>query len=952
MAKQFGFVGMPARAALFGASSVRQRVLPSRRFTFDFLEERQLLATITVNTVSDTNSAGTTLSLRQAIEISNGSLSLSSLTSSQQAQVSGALGTPNTIDFNIPSSQGPLYDIALTSALPAITSRMILNGYSQPGASPNTNGPGLADHAVLNVEIDGTNAGSGANGLVITAGGSTIKGLVIANFGSQISGSGGNGIVLQTAGGDLIAGNFIGTNAAGTAVKNIAGDGVLIESGSSGNTVGGLTPGARNVLVNNNAGGSSLGAGVDVEGTSGNLVVGNFLGTDATGTKSLAGGTNSMGILIAGGATNNTVGGTTLAARNLISGNKGSGVQVGSSSDVSATSGNVVAGNDIGTDVTGLLPLGNGSGSNPAGDGVDLIGANSINNTIGGSVAAAGNLIAGNAYDGIYLDQANNDTLEYNLVGADAAKNFKNTGMGNAYNGIELDNAAKITIAKNLVVNNLLSGIALFYPQTADDLISNNEIILNDGNGILFCSCGDGGSAIFGNLIGTDSSGTVDLGNKGNGIDIGSANNTVGGLATGEANVIAFNTKAGIGLEQLNTDTGNTLSANSIYSNQTLGIDLGNTGIPLKNTASGSQAGPNHFVNYPVLASAAASSVGTTIITGSLTGAAGQTFTIQFFGNTAGDPSSYGQGQTYVGFTTVKTDNAGNATFTFVAPSNMGGQLLSATATNPSGDTSEFAKDISVQKAKVVSPIVTTTSLTLGPNPSSTDQEITLTAIVGAADGSVPTGDVTFFANGHALGSAVPIHVVNGQNVATFTTSLLTPGSETFTAQYGGDITHAGSLSTGVNEVVVDPVVPPPIVAPAVTSVEWVGNRNTSTTIVIQFNEALDAGHAQATTNYTVLSTGMHGRFGKGSKRMIVKSAVYNATTETVTLHMSRPLNVRQRYQLTVNGSSPGGVKGVGGIMLDVARNGQRGKDYVAILDRQDFILNMTRASVKALRGR
>ena len=101
-------------------------------------------------------------------------------------------------------------------------------------------------------------------------------------------------------------------------------------------------------------------------------------------------------------------------------------------------------------------------------------------------------------------------------------------------------------------------------------MIRNNEINLNDSNGILFCSCGDGGSTIYGNLIGTNSSGTVDLGNKGYGVDIGSANNTMGGTTAGEANVIAFNTEAG-SAENLNTDTGNTLSANSIYSNQTLG---------------------------------------------------------------------------------------------------------------------------------------------------------------------------------------------------------------------------------------------------------------------------------------------------------------------------------------------------------------------------------------------
>ena len=141
---------------------------------------------------------------------------------------------------------------------------------------------------------------------------------------------------------------------------------------------------------------------------------------------------------------------------------------------------------------------------------------------------AAGNLISGNNYDGIYLDDASNDTLEFNLISKpDLAQNFTNTKLGNADFGVELDNAPKITIANNLVVTNGAGGIALFYPQTANDLISDNEIILNDGDGFVFCSCGDGGSVIYGNLIGTNSSGTVNLGNKGYGINIGSPNNTV-----------------------------------------------------------------------------------------------------------------------------------------------------------------------------------------------------------------------------------------------------------------------------------------------------------------------------------------------------------------------------------------------------------------------------------------
>jgi hypothetical protein len=953
MARRSMLVDNPARRASIRGNRLRQRSLPINPFVLEVLEERQLLATITVNTASDAGAAPTTLSLRQAIEISNGTLAVSSLTSAQQAQVSGALSSPNTIDFDIPGAQGTLHDIALSSPLPAITSSVIVNGYSQPGASPNTNGPGLGDNAVLNVEIDGTSVGSGASGLVVAAGSSTIEGLIIANFGSQVGGTGGNGIVLQTAGGNLIAGNFIGTNSTGTAGTNIAADDVLIESGSSGNTVGGLTPGARDVLVNNNAGGSTLGAGVDIEGASANLVVGNFVGTSASGTMSLAGGTSSLGILIAAGATNNTVGGTTAAARNLISGNKGSGVQIGAATDQSATSGNVVAGNWVGTDVTGLLALGNGFGASPGGDGVDLVGTNSTSNTVGGSTAAAGNIISGNAYDGIFLNDARDDTLEFNLVGADDALNFSKTQMGNADFGIELDDAPQITISRNLIVNNLTGGVALFYAQTSNALIANNEIILNNGDGILFCSCGDGGSAIYGNLIGTSASGTVNLGNKGYGIDIGSANNTVGGTAVGEANTIAFNTKAGIGLEKLNTDTGNTISANSIYSNKTLGIDLGESGVPLQDNSGVAQTGPNDLENYPVLSTAVASNASTTI-TGSLTSMADRKFTIDFFGSPSADHSGYGEGQTFIGSTTVTTNSAGNASFAFVAPTSVAGQMLSATATDQNGNTSEFAKSIQVTTGPPSTPIGTTTVLSVSPAGALAGQPVTLTAAVSAADGSAATGNVIFFVNGQALGPAVPLAVVKGQEIATFTTSLTTAATYELSAQYQGGSTYSGSSSNTITDVV-SPVTQPnpqpapqPTIGPAVVSVEWLGNHSTSTTIVLQFNQSLDAGPAQTKSNYTILTRGLHGQFGKGSKHIALKSAIYNAASHTVTLRASRPLKVGQRYQLTLEAAVPGGLVDNVGIMLDAASLGGQGTNFVAPLDRHDFVLNLLGPSAKA----
>ena len=101
---------------------------------------------------------------------------------------------------------------------------------------------------------------------------------------------------------------------------------------------------------------------------------------------------------------------------------------------------------------------------------------------------------------------------------------------------------------------------------------------------------------------------------------------------------------------------------------------------------------------------------------------------------------------------------------------------------------------------------------------------------------------------------------------------------------------------------------PPPqsTVGPAVVSVEWLGNHSTSTTIVLQFNQSLDAGPAQTKSNYTILTMGLHGQFGKGSKHIALKSAIYNAASHTVTLRASRPLKVGQRYQLTLAGTVAG----------------------------------------------
>jgi hypothetical protein len=536
------------------------------------LEDRQLLSTFTVTSTGNDGSTGTLLWAINQVNSDTGPF-------------------PDKIDFNFPGT-GP-FVILPDFQLPTINNPAIIDGYSEPGSSPNTLTQG--DNAVILIELDGSDAVAD-DGLLIAGGNSVVEGLSITNYAY--------GVYLQSAGGDAVTGNFIGADPTSESGQN-GSLGVFVDNVAS-NTFGGTTPDARNVISNCNN------EGIELSGASatGNLIEGNYIGTHATGTRALG---NDAGVDVVNSSGVNTIGGSQAGAGNLISGNPFGGILIdGTSSD------NLIQGNSIGTNAAGDAAIPNGSPGFAIVPGVGLYGSD---NTVGGTTNGSGNLISGNRADGIDIV---NSTAQGNLV--------------------------------------------------------------------------------EGNLIGTAGDGVQSVGNQEGGVSIfyGASDNTIGGMAGGAGNIIANNSRIGInvGVDSSDNCPGNAILSNSIYNNAPLGIDLGfNNGVTL-NTPGGHTGGPNNLQNFPILTEVLSFTGVSTVVLGTLNIGANSTFTLQFFSNPTAGPSGYGLGQTFLGSTTVITNSNGNASFQAVLPVVvLAAYAISATATDSSGDTSEFAQDVSVVAA-------------------------------------------------------------------------------------------------------------------------------------------------------------------------------------------------------------------------------------------------------------
>ena len=284
-----------------------------------------------------------------------------------------------TSDAGYSSSSGGYWSIAPTSALPAITEDAIIDATSQPGYST---------HPVI--ELDGANAGATVAGLSLVAGATTVRGLAINRFGRD---------GIDTSGvGNTLVGNYLGTDVTGQTALGNGQYGILVNFGTN-TTIGGTAAADRNVI------GGNASAGILVNDGVSNLIEGNYLGVTAAGTGELGNGTR--GISLYGSSTGNTIGGTTAAARNVISGNS-NGVLINDAGD----SGNLVEGNYIGLNAAGNAALPNSS------DGI-LVDTAATNNTIGGTAAAAANVISGNGSYGIQLDgpTTTGNVIENNDIG-------------------------------------------------------------------------------------------------------------------------------------------------------------------------------------------------------------------------------------------------------------------------------------------------------------------------------------------------------------------------------------------------------------------------------------------------------------------------------------------------------------------------------------------------------
>ncbi len=615
---------------------------------------------------------------------------------------------PENILFDI-SGAGP-HIIEPQTPLPTITDAVSIDGFTQPGASPNDDRD--AFNGTLLVGLSGRllpDDSTSFAGLDIVDDGSTIKGLMITAFP-------GPGITIRsdTASGNVIQGNRIGVRGAivddlsnPVPVDGNAFGGIHIED-APGNLVGGGIPAQRNVISANRR------WGVRVAGAtaSDNRIIGNLIGTDTTGT--LDAGNVGHGVVVID-APDNFVGVAGAGMRNVISGNDTTGVLIKGA----GASGNHVQNNYIGTEGDGTGPLGNSD------NGVFVMDAPNV--VIGGVEPSSGNVIAANLFHGIRIvgASASGATVQGNLIGIDESANgflgngasgvridaapdatiggtdsdAANTISGNGENGIELvgTGASGTSIVRNVIgaspdgsmaIGNVEDGISIVdAPQTTiggTDPGDANFIAANGLAGVAIRGASATGTSVYGNTIGADSSNGMGRGNFVGVLIVGASGTNVGGEDPATSNFIRHQIEDGV---RIVSGDGNRVLGNGISDSGRRPINLDMDGLSstwdgaTPNDSGDVDTGANGLQNFPQLKIIGTTS---TVVRGELRSAANSNFRIELFSNDEG-----AQAKTFESFVDVTTDGSGLAEFTYDAGSLV--ETITATATDASGNTSEVS---------------------------------------------------------------------------------------------------------------------------------------------------------------------------------------------------------------------------------------------------------------------
>lgn len=775
------------------------------RLNLERLEDRTVPSTFWVVNTNDDGPG----SLRRAIN---------------DANANPNIGGPDLISFNIPASGVQTIHVGNMTgvALPAITDPVIVDATTQPGFA-----------GMPLIELDGSGAGAGANGLSILGGyfaneglDCTVKGFVINRFS-------GDGIHLGASRGNTIQGNYIGTDASGMVALGNGGDGIIDgphPDFASNSLIGGTGPGEGNLISGNGISGIHLGH------ARGDIIQGNFIGTNRTGTAAL--GNAADGVFVEGGA-DITIGGTTAAARNIVSGSRGTSRPPGypvTGVGIEMSASGLIQGNFIGTDVTGTYAIPNGGGIYISSGGVQ----------VGGIAPGARNVISGNWDRGISMGQGSSATDVHAPIDTQIQGNYIGTDVTGAHglgNGTGIFGGARVLIggtapgAGNIIVSGLRysyanviqgnligtdvtgtqdfagGGLALFdggsyntiggttpesqniivgglsFGGASGNVIQGNQIRMG---GITFIDpfVGASGNVIEGNTITTNSIGDlfgVYLGGASNtanvvqgnyisgfrriGVSVGGSNNTVEGNTITHNGDGSFLHGTGVTVSGVN----NLIRANSIHDNALLGIDLRpvgqvNVNDPLDTDTS--PGVPNQGQNYPVLTSAVSTGSGS-VINGTLNSVPNSTFTIDFYSNSDLNPSGYAEGEYYLGFVVVTTDGSGNASFSAAVGTLHGpAGLVTATATDSANNTSEFSR--------------VENKATLIADPCNPTQ--TALVVVGSLDRDIivlssgtNAGDIVVTINGNASGTFHPTGRIiaygqDGDDDIQMAGSILLPG--------------------------------------------------------------------------------------------------------------------------------------------------------------------------------